>query len=72
MMLFQVHSDALPQGVFSHLMQQYVHNLVAPRGGRVWHDVVDGEYEEAYSCYPPPIAMLTVALVEVNKKVTLI
>jgi hypothetical protein len=32
----------------------------------MWHDVVDGEYEEQYSCYPPPIAMLIVALIEVS------
>ncbi|XP_059470077.1 rhomboid-related protein 2 [Neocloeon triangulifer] len=62
--LHLVHSDVLPRGVFSKLLTGYVHNLVAPRGGKVWHDVPDGQYEEEYSCYPLPIAMLIVALIE--------
>ncbi|KAF4517754.1 hypothetical protein B566_EDAN002959 [Ephemera danica] len=64
--LHLVHSEELPEGTFSHLLNVYVHNLIAPRGGRMWHDVVDGQYEEEYSCYPPPIAMLVVALIVVT------
>ncbi|XP_065349629.1 rhomboid-related protein 2 [Cloeon dipterum] len=56
-----VHSEAIPRGVLSRLLHGYVHNLIVPRV--LPHDVPDGEYEEAYSCCPPPIAMLVVALI---------
>lgn len=45
--------------------------VVLPKGERQRRDLkrdeVDGEYEDQFSCFPPPIFMLSISLVIVSQ-----
>ncbi|RZF32801.1 hypothetical protein LSTR_LSTR011447 [Laodelphax striatellus] len=58
---------------FNHLLSQYIHYTVPVRGGAGAHrrgkvrrpDTPDGEYEDEYSCFPPPLCMVLVSVIEI-------
>ncbi|KAL1130300.1 hypothetical protein AAG570_013238, partial [Ranatra chinensis] len=44
----------------------YVHHTVVPRDHKTVHiDALDGEYEDEYSCFPPPVGMIIISIIEV-------
>ncbi|XP_073993520.1 rhomboid-4 isoform X2 [Rhodnius prolixus] len=48
---------------------EYVRRTVPPRTvivRRINQDLTDGEYEDEYSCYPPPLAMIVISLLEIG------
>ncbi|XP_053989597.1 rhomboid-related protein 3 isoform X1 [Hylaeus volcanicus] len=54
------------QGVFGHLVQRYVHSMIPQRPCSVQRrDYTDGQYEEEYSCKPPPLAMIIISMLEI-------
>ncbi|XP_076631524.1 rhomboid-4 isoform X1 [Colletes latitarsis] len=57
------------QGVFGHLVQRYVHTMVPQRPSVLQlrsSDYTDGQYEEEYSCKPPPLAMIIISILEIT------
>ncbi|XP_039297527.1 rhomboid-related protein 2 isoform X2 [Nilaparvata lugens] len=60
---------------FNHLLSQYIHYTVPVRSagprrragvkGRRGADSPDGEYEDEYSCFPPPLCMVLVSVIEI-------
>ncbi|XP_015114484.1 rhomboid-related protein 2 isoform X1 [Diachasma alloeum] len=60
------------QGVFGHFINRYVHTMVPCRptlstqlSARISADFPDGQYEEEYSCRPPPVAMIIISIIEI-------
>ncbi|XP_063982276.1 rhomboid-related protein 2-like isoform X2 [Diachasmimorpha longicaudata] len=60
------------QGVFGHFINRYVHTMVPCRptlstqlSARISTDFPDGQYEEEYSCRPPPVAMIIISIIEI-------
>ncbi|KAJ8966535.1 hypothetical protein NQ314_003476 [Rhamnusium bicolor] len=50
--------------VFGHYVTRYI-NWIIPKTQHPSRTVTDGEYEEAYSCYPPPVGMILLSLIEI-------
>lgn len=54
------------RGLFSQSVEKWVTTVcVIPRRGK---DMTDAEYEEQYSCCPPPLFMILISLLEVSEK----
>uniref|UniRef100_A0A1B6LK46 EF-hand domain-containing protein n=2 Tax=Graphocephala atropunctata TaxID=36148 RepID=A0A1B6LK46_9HEMI len=51
--------------LFSHYMNSYVRKVI-PR--RTWtrQDIIDGEYEDQYTCNPPAVGMLIISIIEMG------
>ena len=72
MAFLQIHRKDM-QGVFGHFIQRYVNKMVPQRPTvssvmqteRFSADMLDGLYEEEYSCRPPAIAMIIISIVEI-------
>lgn len=47
-----------------YLTFRYIHLLV-PRRFDPTHTVTDGLYEDEYSCFPPPVGMIIISIVEI-------
>lgn len=62
------------QGVFGHYVQRFVHCMVPGRRlatqtsqtSGYSSDMIDGVYEEEYSCSPPAIAMVIISILEIS------
>ncbi|KAF5287187.1 hypothetical protein FQR65_LT12316 [Abscondita terminalis] len=49
--------------IFGHLLSRYIHYVVPNRAsGRT---VTDGQYEDEYTCCPPPVGMIIISLIEI-------
>lgn len=48
--------------IFGHLLSRYVH-FVVPQGGRD-RSQPDGQYEDEYTCCPPPVGMILISIIE--------
>lgn len=62
--IYMIHHPQL-QSVFGHLVQRYVQGIVPGRRVPNVIDQIDGLYEEEYSCWPPPIFMILISLIEI-------
>lgn len=39
--------------------------MLVPRRFDPTHTVTDGQYEDEYSCFPPPVGMIMISLIEI-------
>lgn len=57
-----IHHPAL-RPIFGHLVSRYIHYVVPRVGGE--QTQTDGQYEDEYTCCPPPVGMIIISLVEI-------
>ncbi|CAH0549002.1 unnamed protein product [Brassicogethes aeneus] len=50
--------------VFGHFITRYI-NWIVPKRTDPTRTVTDGEYEDEYSCIPPPVGMIIISLMEI-------
>lgn len=50
--------------LFHTYINSYVRSMI-PRRAWTRRDIIDGEYEDQYTCNPPAVGMLIISLIEV-------
>jgi hypothetical protein len=63
-LVFQIRDKEI-QGIMGNALNRYVKTAVVQR--RLPADQVDmaGDYEREFSCYPPPLCMILISIIEV-------
>lgn len=64
------------RGLLSESVDRWIHTVCVVPKKRIEHfglDVTDSDiqYEEHYSCFPPPLFMITITILEVQRKLIL-